>query len=169
MSIQHVAKEVRFPYRQWSAQGNTIKPVKGSWTLPPFKLKSAFQHPEKVKALISCPQCNQATILLEEQLTVAPTLHEAVANNMQCGACHFYCTATLQDFDRRKLYCVAFEVTTSDGTVKGIKEYFHGLNEADVRVQFYNGHIHDKIDQIVAIGQVVGLFVDDNQGKLLHV
>lgn len=168
MSIETVTKEVRFVYRTWSVQGSSVKPVKGSWTLPPPRLKKLFTQPELVKALISCPQCNQASILTVDQLDVAPTLHIATVKNMECRACKFHCTALLTEYDRRKLYCVAYEVTVN-GQPEGRKEYFHGVDSADVTTQFFNGHINDKIDQVVGVGVVIGLFVDDEQGKILHV
>lgn len=166
MTIQQVVNNIKFGFEHWPVQGANISPIPGTWTLPPPKAKRIL--PPSTRALLSCPNCGTACILLNSQLEEDLVEHTASVERWQCSHCKFVCNPTLLQFDRRKLYCAAFERFLPNGTVEGIKEYYHGIDKDDVLLQFNQGHPETNI-KIVAIGVVIGYFVDDDKGNELHV
>lgn len=166
--IQIAAKEVRFPCATWEVQGESIEPVKGTWALPPERLRHVFERmgvADKVRGLVACPQCRTPSILTSEIVTEDKGQHIGLMPLLRCAGCPFACVATFEDWDQRKLYCVIYDTPT-----RQIKEYYHGNSQADVTEQFWNGHVHDRsIVRVVGIAPVIGYFVDDKEGLELHV
>lgn len=166
--VQISIKRVRFPCIPWEVQGESIEPVKGTWSLPPFHLKHVFERmgvEEKVKGLASCPNCRKASIITSDIVTEDKIAHTAVMELLRCSDCPFACEATFEEWDQRQLYCVAYE--TQEGL---IKEYMHASSQSDAAEQFTNGHMYDRsIIRVVGVALVIGYFVDDKEGKKLHV
>jgi hypothetical protein len=167
--VQINTQAVRFPCMTWEVQGESIQPVKATWSLPPMHLRHIFERlgvEDKVRGLVSCPNCGKTSIVTTDLVTEDKIAHTATLPLLRCSDCPFACEAVFEEWDQRKLYCVAYE-TTSEPL---IKEYFHGFDTKDVGDQFWNGHLHDRnIVRVIGIAIVIGYFVDDNKGLKLHV
>jgi len=166
--VQIKTKSVRFPCIAWEVQGESIHPVKGTWTLPPSHLRHVFARlgvEEKIRGIVGCPNCKAASLITTDIVTENKIEHTAVMPLLRCSGCVFACEATFEEWDQRKLYCVIYNTPE-----RQIKEYFHGTSQADVAEQFWNGHILDRsIVNVVGIAPVIGYFVDDKEGLELHV
>lgn len=71
--------------------------------------------------------------------------------------------------DNRTLYAVAVE-GWNRRTRKWVADivYIHAENEVHARNQYYVGHPNRRTSRIVAVGPVVGMFADDDEGKILY-
>lgn len=165
MGAEIVLDTVEFPCQPWAIRGYEILPKAGTWTLPPH----AVAH-LGAKGIISCPRCAEAYFILPDMgakgednpLTlVIPQWH--------CNKCQFEARVILNDWDKRKLYCAAFE-TLVNGVLIANKEYMHAVDEADATGQFWNGRIAaDNVVRLVGVAPAIGYFVQDNAGRKLSV
>lgn len=162
--------EVEFACVAWEVIGPSIKPIPGTWTLPPHVLRETFQHLTKeVVGLFSCPHCNTPVMLTRDQVEVDAVKRVASLELFRCAKCPFACKAVFQEWDKRKLYCVAFETPTADGGIEANKQYFHAIDLADANHQFRESHRGVPIIRIVGVAPVIGFFINDSKGDKLSV
>jgi len=89
-----------------------------------------------------------------------------------CAKCGFCSCAVLLDWDKRRLFCAAFEtnVLGRPDTIVANKEYYHAVDVDDATAQFYNGHPpSDCVIRLVGVAPVIGFFVLDAKGEKLSV
>lgn len=155
---------VEFPCEPWPmGERGSILPISGTWTLLPFALQ--VQH--KVKGIVSCPRCAVAGFL-RHNLPVQLDRGDAAAElRYQCTGCQFVCKAVFKDWDRRKLYCCAYESATPSG-IKANKEYLHAESEEEARNFFWAGKKAGEVSNLVGVAPVVGYIpVDKDERKLV--
>ena len=165
MAVELVLDTVEFPCEPWVIRGPEILPQAGTWTIAP-RVTWDFG----AKGIIACPRCAQAFFVLHDMGEKAEDLPlNLVLKQWLCGKCHFRCRAILVDWDKRILYCAAYE-TMVDGVLTANKAYMHAESIEDATSQFWNGRIAaDNVVSLVAVAQVIGYFVQDNQGRKLSV
>jgi hypothetical protein len=158
-----VVRTVDFPYSLWPVDGDRIQPKDSTWTLTPIAVVRAHG----VKGILSCPSCAKAALVPpnETKLTGRGTLR---LDGFQCASCKFTCNALLIGWDKKNLYCIAYEMWI-DKKIVPSTEYLHAESTQDALRQFRDGHMQDPVSHIVGCSIVIGYKVLDNQGKILSV
>ncbi len=156
---------VEFPCEPWVMRAYEILPQAGTWTLAPRAI-----HHLNIKGILSCPRCSTVCGLLPdmgEKSADIPT--DQVLKQWHCDKCHFECRVILKDWDKRQLYCAAYETLVND-VLTANKEYMHAESVQDATNQFWNGRIEaDNVVRLVGVAPVIGYFVQDNAGRKLSV
>lgn len=161
---------VKFAYTVWAMDGASIEPRPGTWSLPPLAVRETFQHAAKeVVGLFACPHCNTACLFTRDQIEVDGVNHTAVLKLFRCANCPLVCKAVFEEWDRRKLYCVAYETRSPNGVIVANKEYNHAVDQQDAQHQFIEGHRGDPIVRVVGVALAIGFFVNDTKGDKLSV
>ena len=145
-----------------------IQPIAGTWTLAPMDLRQS----RGVKGILACPQCGQAALIHKDMGEKADDLKDLILDEWRCYGCDYHCKAHILDWDKRKLYCAAFETAPDgpSGSIVAHKEYLHAESTEDATVQFWAGHpVTDGITNLVGVALVIGFFVVDDQGRKLTV
>jgi len=168
ISASQSARVIEFPCIPWKLDDGGIHPEKGSWTLTPQSLREL--RPE-IEALLCCPNCSAVMPFAKLPTDDIDRKHQTgvlTRRDLQCK-CGLLFTAKLLDWDKRRLYCVAYE------TFRGLeivphKEYLHAETDVQARYFFEQGHVRERYN-IVGIAPVVGYFADekDRDAKRLMV
>jgi len=162
MGAEILLETVEFPCEPWVTRGLEILPESGTWTLAPQSVWHLG-----IKGILSCPRCSEACGILHDMGEKADNPSHLTIKQWHCQKCHFQCRPMLLDWDKRKLYCAAFE-TLVDGVLKANKEYMHAVDEQDATAQFWNGRIAaDNVVKLVGVAPAIGYFVQDTQGRKL--
>jgi hypothetical protein len=167
MIIEQVLDTIEIPCERWILRNNEeILPVVGTWTLT-----TEIGWELGAKGILSCPNCGYPCYILHGMGVKAEDVPiNQVIENWMCRSCHLLCRIILLEWDKRRLYCAAYETMGGDGKVIANKEYMHAESESEARVQFWNGRIAaDNVIRLVAVGPVIGYFVQDKTGGKLNV
>jgi hypothetical protein len=164
--ITETARTVEMACVPWEMDEGRIKPVQGTWTLTPASLQTL--RPD-IQALLSCPHC--ASILPFAQLETDDIDREhqtgvLTRKDLRCR-CGFLFTAKLLEWDKRRLYCVVYEVTDGQN-VRMKKEYMHAESRGQALWFFSQSHLSHPY-RIIDAAPVFGYFVEDKEGKNLKV
>lgn len=166
--VQIKTQVVMFPCEpwQWKPNEGSIQPIKGTWTLAPLEVRVK----QNILALVSCPNCGLATLLTEELVTLNPLTHNGEMPLLRCAGCPFACQPVFLEWDKRKLFCAAYEKII-EGKIKAFKEYMHAEDVNEARKNFLAGHCNDiiPVSNIVGIARVIGYIVQDDKGEKLSV
>jgi len=165
MITETAVETIEFPCEPWVIRGFEILPQPGTWTLAPRAI-----HHLNFKGILACPRCNEACGLQPDMGVKAEDVPiNQVLDNWHCNKCQFRCRVILKDWDKRKLYCAAYE-TLVNGELTANKEYMHAESVQDATTQFWNGRIEaDNVVRLVGVALVIGYFVQDNEGRKLSV
>ena len=165
MITETVLDTVEFPCEPWVVRGYEILPMIGTWTLAPTTV-----HHLNIRGILSCPRCTEVCGITPDMGAKGEDIPiDLVLKQWHCNKCHFQCRVILKDWDKRKLYCAAFE-TVVDGVLTANKEYMHAESVEDATGQFWNGRIAaDNVVKLVGVALVIGYFVQDDQGRKLSV
>jgi len=163
MNAETVIPTIEFRCHPWVMRDELfIQPVPGTWTLAPLLLRQRVG----AKGIISCPACGLAAVVLKDTGEKAGRPIDQLFKNWHCQ-CGHVCHAVLLEWDKRKLYCVAYE--TFEGTkVIPHKEYLHAESDVDAKAQFWGGHSKENI-HMIDTAPVIGFYVLDKDGKRLAV
>ena len=175
-AAQITVKSLDFRLEPWRIDGETlvdfrISPIPGTWTLAPEILLK-----KGIKGLISCPRCHQAALIRYDMGTMVNGVLEI--QGFSCAKCGFACHPRLLEWDRRKLFCIAYEIIDQKSGLPMVdkngdftrKQYTHALSREEAFTCFVEtraavGHRFRVID----VGPVVGFFgleSDKNQTDL---
>ncbi|HEX6826564.1 MAG TPA: hypothetical protein VF077_09650 [Nitrospiraceae bacterium] len=161
---------VTFPCEEWVAMRTpegelvSINPVAGTWTLLGGEDRRRFhQKGMNVKAMFACPRCNKVGFIPEGFKPPVQFGDTQELPELHCRACHFGCRVVLKDWDKRKLYCAAFEVTVN-GVMKVEKQYLHAEDEAEAKKFFWAQYSPLKV-YLVAIAPVIGFFAKSEKDE----
>lgn len=157
------------PLKDWPLEDcngkPTISPIKGTWCLVPANQVTTVRS----SGIVSCPNCGEPAL-------VPPQAIECDAESRwqlpayQCRGCKFHGTLILQHWERRRLYCVAYEVQPPGGEVKGATEYLHAKDAGEALKYFWAGRRKDDyVLRVVGASVVIGYFVNDTKGDKLSV
>jgi hypothetical protein len=156
--ITESARVVEMPCIPWLIDESGIRPEKGTWTLTPASLQAL--RPD-IQALLSCPNCAAVLPFSQLESDDVDRLHQTgtlTRKDLKCK-CGFLFTAKLLEWDKRRLYCVVYEVT--DGkSVRLKKEYLHAESRVDAIFAFEQGHM-DHPYRLVDAAPVFGYFVNE--------
>lgn len=156
--VQIVVHELRFPCVPWVQDGpESLQPVRGTWTLVPVPLWEKGIH-----GVLSCPKCGKSSLVPHD---MGETIERGARklNELQCE-CGFVCHAVLEDWDLRKLYCVAWEAYDTNGKVFPQKDYMHATSREECVFLFEQSHIGQRY-HIVDAAPVVGYFVPNAKNE----
>jgi hypothetical protein len=181
MSATQSVERVDFPCEEWVAARNrdtgelvALDPVPGTWTLIGGEDRRRFaDRGMNVKAMFACPRCNQIGVIPEGFKPPVSFGDTVELPEMHCRHCKFGCRVVLKDWDKRRLYCAAYETRGSGkdkgATIENHKEYLHAENETEAKVFFWAAHGDGKVTNLVGIAPVVGFFAKDKSERLLIV
>jgi hypothetical protein len=171
MGVSQVLQEVVFPCTPWpigeTKAGPAIQAIPGTWTLPPEEIRNV--HPN-VRGILACPKCATPCLIPQGMGKKTSGKFELIIPTLQCNTCRFAFLATLEDWEKRQLFCVAYE--TWDVRNKRIiphKIYMHAESADDALRQFNAAHVNDTIYNVVGASLVIGYKVEDSKGKSLSV
>jgi hypothetical protein len=170
--ITEVTRTVEMPCIPWPIDESGIHPEKGTWTLTPASLQTL--RPD-IQALLSCPHCAAILPFSQVKTDNVDRQHHTgtlIRNDLRCK-CGFLFTAKLLEWDKRRLYCIVYEILDPNRmhvgeTVNTRKEYMHAESRAQAIWLFSQGHMRESY-QIVEAGAVFGYFAEDKDGKVLKV
>jgi len=171
--VQVTIETLNFPCVPWAVSGTEkIQPVPGTWTLAP---ESLCNH--GIKGIVCCPKrtCGESALIPWD---MGETDNGALKlPSLCCRKCGFFCHARLQEWDTRKLYCVAYEligIRDNKPIATGRKEYLHAQSREQA-ISFFiagTGHFLDRlaqqwrlIDAAIALG-FFGQESDKDQNNL---
>lgn len=160
--ITETTREIEFLCVPWLMENGKIRPERGTWTLPPAELK---QLREKVHGILACPNCDAVMMLAPLPTDEINKEHQTgtlIRKDVRCK-CGLLYTAKLIDWDKRRLYCVVFEVPRGKGT-RMMKEYLHAESREQAIYTFSQGHL-DHPYKLVDAAPVFGYFVDEKKDK----
>lgn len=168
--IDHQIEFACIPWRtRMTDQGLQIQPERGTWTLMPS------EHPmaKDAKGILSCPNCARMYVLLPDMGEPSTNPKDRTLSSIRCN-CGLIARAILRDWNKRILYCAAFETRDSDGNLTPNKEYMHAESEQDAKTQFWASHPPSNPPSnfwinLIGIAPVVGYFALDKQEKKLTV
>lgn len=168
---------VRFPCMPWAVQGTfgeRMQPIPGTWTLAPEQLCVAG-----VRGVVCCPNraCHECALIpFDMGEMVEGILH---LQAFSCRKCGFLCNARLLEWDKRKLFCIVYELLSADGDLAktmGRKEYTHAETREQAISYFVagTGYLLDHAQQawrLVEAAVAIGYFgqKDDQDQKVLTV
>jgi hypothetical protein len=72
------------------------------------------------------------------------------------------CRVILKDWDKRRLYCAAYETRDGD-TLKPHKEYLHATDDKEALKFFWAQHKLSEVTNLVGIAPVVGFFTQSEK------
>jgi hypothetical protein len=156
--VQVIIREIRFPCVPWVQDGpESLQPVRGTWTLVPEALWNKGVH-----GVLSCPHCGKAALIPHE---MGETIEKGARrlNQLRCE-CGFTCHAILEDWDLRKLFCVAWESYDSNGKVIPQKDYMHATSSEEAIFFFEQSHIGMRY-HIVGAAPVIGYFARSEKNE----
>lgn len=168
---------VRFPCMPWAVQGTfgeRMQPIPGTWTLAPETLCAAG-----VKGVVCCPNraCHECALIPHDMGTMLEGVLHLQA--FSCRKCGFMCNMRLLEWDKRKLFCIVYELLNSDvpddlSKVVGRKEYTHAETREQAISYFVagTGYMLDHARQpwrLVDAAVAIGYFgqKDDQDQKVL--
>jgi len=141
------------PWLLENGNPDRMRPVPGTWTLAPANLRERGVH-----GVLCCPNCNQCALIRADMGKLENGT--CTLKGFSCAKCGFLCDARLQDWDKRKLFCVAYETSEiRDGKliVHPHKEHLHAVSEAEARFFFEQSHLNIRYN-IVGVAVVLGFF-----------
>lgn len=156
---------VEFPCEEWVAMRTpegelvSIHPVAGTWTLLGGEDRRRFWlKGMDVKAMFACPRCNKVGFIPEGFKPQVEFGDTKELPELHCRECKFGCRIILKDWDKRKLYCAAFE-TFENNDLKTHKQYLHAIDEDEAKKFFWAQYnpLEVKIN-LVGIAPVIGFF-----------
>jgi len=190
--IQNV-ETIEFPYEEWAAARNRdtgelvgLDPIPGTWTLIGGEDRRRFaEKGMNVKAMFTCPRCNQIGVIPEGFKPPVELGDTKPLPELHCRKCKFGCRIVLKNWDKRKLYCVAYETKKGD-TLEAHKEYLHAEDEVEAVKFFWAQHggqvrvatgneqldriVRDgTITNVVGVAPVVGFFANPKNERMLVV
>ena len=157
-------KSLDFRCEPWPIQGETMldfhcTPILGTWTLTPeFLLRKG------VKGILACPNCAHAALIRHDMGDVINGVCEI--RSFSCDKCGFACHPRLLHWDKRKLFCIAYEkldeitglpMVNSDGDFVR-KEYAHHETREDAFRMFVEGRRTAGRFRVIDVGPVIGFF-----------
>jgi len=166
---------VEFPYEEWQVTRDKssgelvgIHPIRGSWTLLSGEDRRRMaERGMFVKGIIACPRCNNSGFLPENFDPPKELGDGKPSAEYVCRQCRFGCHCILKNWDRRRLYCAAFETRDGD-TLKPHKEYLHAEDEIEAKHFFWSSH-GAEVTNLVGIAPVIGFFATDKRERKLIV
>lgn len=166
MAIELVLDTVEFPCIPWVMRGMEILPQTGTWTPAPEPVVRRLG----IKGILSCPRCAHVCGISDELGAKGEDNPSTlVLKQWHCDNCHLQRRVILNEWDKRKLYCAAFECMIG-GVLTPCKEYMHAESDQDALAQFWNGRTaSDNVVRLVAVAPVIGYFVQDTTGRKLNV
>lgn len=171
MTATQTAPLVTFPCEEWAAtrtpQGELvgINPVAGTWTLISGEdRRRFFQRGLNVKAMFACPRCKEIGFIPEGFNPTVELGDSKPLPELHCKKCQFGCRIVLKDWDKRKLYCAAYETRDGD-TLKPHKEYLHAESQEEAVKFFWAAHKVGEISNLVGIAPVVGFFAKSEKDE----
>ncbi len=159
MVAQVQVQDIVFPCVPWRIEGDDaerIEPVPGTWTLAPHKYAVQGIH-----GLLCCPNCKFPCLVRHDMGTTVNGCQEIA--HFQCAKCRLLANLKLQEWDSRKMFCIAYHLPQG-GPV--CKEYTHALSREEARFAFVTCNPGARL---VDVGQVVGFFAkaaDKDQKEL---
>lgn len=175
MTVTQQAQMIEFPCEEWVAartpEGELvgIDPVPGTWTLIGGEdRRRFFEKGLDVKALFACPNCKQVGYIPEGFNPPVELGDTKPLPELHCRKCKFVCRVVLKNWDKRRLYCAAYETRDGD-TLKPHKEYLHAVDEAEAKRFFWAAHKVTEVSNLVGIAPVVGFFTQSEKTDRLLV
>lgn len=179
-ATQVEAEIIEFPCEEWPAARDkdtgilvSLYPVAGTWTLIGGEDRRRFsERGINVKAMFACPRCKQIGMIPEGFNPPKDKGDTVPLPEMHCRQCKFGCRVILKQWDKRRLYCIAYE-TRGIGKDKGLtiqehKEYLHAENELEAKLFFWAAH-GKEVTNLVGVAPVVGFFAQDKNERILIV
>lgn len=164
---------VEFPCEEWAAMRTpegelvSINPVAGTWTLLGGEdRRRFFEKGMNVKALFSCPRCSKVGFIPEGFNPPVQFGDTKELPELHCRECKFGCRIILKEWDKRKLYCAAFE-TFENNDLKTHKHYLHAIDEDEAK-KFFWAQYNPLVVKIhlVGIAPVIGFFAKSEKDDL---
>jgi hypothetical protein len=167
-------RQVVFPCTPWAVDGakdERMQPIPGTWTLAPEALCR-----QGIKGVICCVNrtCKESALIRFDMGEVDNGVLRL--ENFECRACKLVINARLLQWDRRKLFCVVYEILKDEGlTVIPRKEYMHAIDRGEAIMMFAAGtgyqldHVQKVTWRMVDTGLAIGYFgqeSDKDQTKL---
>lgn len=155
--ITETTRVIEFPCVPWLIDEAGIQPLQGTWTIVPISLHAV--RPD-IQALIACPHCSSVMPFKAVDTDDIDREHQTgvlTRYDMRCK-CGLLFTAKLQEWDKRRLYCVIYETEGLRGT-KIHKEYMHAESRESAIWNFAQGHL-DHVYKLVDAAPVFGYFGD---------
>jgi hypothetical protein len=135
----------------------SLHPVAGTWTLLGGEDRRRFSEKGMdVKAMFACPRCAQIGLIPEGFNPPVEFGDTKPLPELHCRKCMFGCRATLKEWDKRKLYCAAFE-THENNVLNTHKQYLHATDEVEGK-KFFWAQYNPLEVHLVGIAPVVGFF-----------
>jgi hypothetical protein len=169
MVAQVQVQDIVFPCVPWRIEGDDaerIEPVPGTWTLAPHKFAVQGIH-----GLLCCPNCKFPCLVRHDMGQTVNGCQEIA--HFQCAKCRLLANLKLQEWDSRKMFCIAYHPAASAGHPAAnvglgpvMKEYTHALSREDAWFAFVTCNPGARL---VDVGQVVGFFAkatDKDQKEL---
>jgi hypothetical protein len=154
---------VEFPCEEWAAMRTpegelvSIHPVAGTWTLLGGEDRRRFSAKgTNIKAMFACPRCSKVGFIPEGFNPPVAFGDTQELPELHCRECQFGCRVVLKEWDKRKLYCAAYE-TWDNNELKTHKHYLHAVNEQEAKKFFWAQYSPLNV-HLVAIGPVIGFF-----------
>ena len=175
MTVTQTIPVLEFPCEEWVAvrtsTGEMVSahPVAGTWTLIGGEdRRRFFERGLNVKALFACPRCKQIGIIPEGFNPPTELGDTKPLPELHCRMCNFGCRIILKDWDKRRLYCAAYETRDGD-TLKPHKDYLHAVDELEAKKFFWAQHPGGEVTNLVGIAPVIGFFAKSKDERKLIV
>ena len=171
MGATQTVQLIEFPCEEWAAMRTpegelvSIHPVAGTWTL--LGGEDRFRFYEKgmdVKAMFACPRCGKVGFIPEGFNPPVEFGDTKPLPELHCRECKFGCRVILKEWDKRKLYCAAFE-TWENNDLKIHKQYLHAVNETEAK-KFFWAQYSPLNTHLVGIAPVIGFFAKSEKDDL---
>lgn len=164
MTATQTVEVIEFPCEEWLAtrtpQGELvgIKPIRATWTLLGGEDRRRFaEKGMDVKAMFACPRCEQVGFIPESFSPPKELGDTKPLPELHCRKCQFGCRIVLKQWDKRRLYCAAYETSDGQGGFRQHKEYLHAEDDTEAKRFFWAQHGRDVVT-LAGIGPVVGFF-----------
>lgn len=158
--ITETTRVVEMPCVPWLIDESGIHPEKGTWTLTPLSLQTL--RPD-IHALLACPHCAAVLafkLLESDDIDREHQTGTLTRKDLKCQ-CGFLFTAKLLEWDKRRLYCVVYEVPDYTKNVARMKkEYLHAESREQAIWMFLQGHL-DRPYRLVDAAPVFGYFANE--------
>lgn len=175
MSAAQETPVLEFACEEWAATRKpngeliSVHPIPGTWTLIGGEDRRRFyEKGMNVKALFACPRCKKIGIIGEGFNPPTELGDTKPLPELHCSQCQFGCRIVLKDWDKRRLYCAAYETRDGD-TLMPHKEYLHAENDAEAKKYFWAQHTVAEVTNLVGIAPVIGFFAKSKDERKLIV
>ena len=154
------------PCKPWLTDADNsdrMQPIPSTWTLAPVSMRNRGIHG------IYCCHCGNCCLI---PYTMGESDNGArIIKRFQCVKCKHFAHLRLQDWDKRKLFCIAYE-TFIDKDRERIavlnKEYTHAETREQAMYFFEQSHL-DIEYRLIDVGRVIGYFGTEKDEKHLTV